>query len=384
MNIFIGSSGEAKDLLLKIAGIVEECRKTPVRWDQRPSVFAAGKFTLESLEELVEKENIGAAIFICTSDDKVWFRDKEVGAPRDNVIFEHGLFMGKLGRTRSIIIKCGDVKLPTDLSGLTYIDFSEGRRNSGEIELRNWLNHLPEQTLCPKAEDCNVLMLPRKKLHEVSSNDHRLHISDGLYRQIRFIRIMNFASNLIINPEMAEIGHIASSDILLSDAIVRIMKETEATVELVLTEPNKYNVKDLDTKIANRRAGSCADALYSALATLYRNFSTDTIYATRWKSRPRLFFFYLMKTSMPFGIFNVEFIGEASRYNHVKVDLYSAALKTEDDRRSFVIWQTQDPENYKFFVDNFNNIKNNEGLCKQPRLDELRKIVEKSGYSFGG
>lgn len=382
MNIFIGSSGEAKDLLLKIAGIVEDCKKTPIRWDQHPSPFAAGKFTLETLEELVEKEHIGAAIFICTGDDKVWFRDTEVGAPRDNVIFEHGLFMGKLGRTRSIIIKCGNVKLPTDLSGLTYIDFSEGRSNSGEIELRNWLDNLPKDAPCGTAQENNVLMLPRKEIHKVSSNDDRLHITDGLYRQIRFIRIMNFASNLIINPEMAEIGHIASSDVLLSDAIAKIMTETQATVELILTEPNKYNVRDLETKIANRKAGSSADALHSALATLYKNFSGNTIYATRWNSRPKLFFFYLMKTSMPFGIFNVEFMGEASRYNHVKVDLYSAALKTEDDRRGFVIWEAQDPENYKFFVDNFNNIKNNTALCKRPSLEELRKIVEKSGYAL--
>ena len=28
---------------------------------------------------------------------------------------------------------------------------------------------------------------------------------------------------------------------------------------------------------------------------------------------------------MPFGIFNVEFIGEAQKYNHVKVDIYYTA-----------------------------------------------------------
>lgn len=374
MNIFIGSSGQATDQLDEIAVIVEKCNHTPILWNRSPSPFPPGRFTLESLEEMVENENIGAAIFICTSDDQTWYRNEIVDIPRDNVIFEHGLFMGKLGRTRAIIVRYDDIKLPSDLSGYTYIDYYGNNQSRGRIELRNWLKKLPENA--PQHNN-NVLMLPRNKIHERYSIDSRLHISDGLYKQIRNIRIMNFSSNLVINPEMAEIGHIAANDISLSAAIETIMKDTQATVELILSYPNRYNVKDLETKCATRRAGNCAASLYSALETLYRNLSSDTIYSIRGNNEPRLFFLYLMKTSMPFGIFNVEFMEKASQYNHVKVDLYSAALKTEDDRRSFVIWQTQDPTNYQFFVDNFINIKENPRLCELQTLENFKETVEK-------
>lgn len=77
---------------------------------------------------MINKEEIDGSIFIYTSDDTIWYRGKSAGKPRDNVIFEHGLFSGKLGRTKSIIIKCGNVKLPTDLLGVTYIDFSDGKK----------------------------------------------------------------------------------------------------------------------------------------------------------------------------------------------------------------------------------------------------------------
>lgn len=148
MKIFIGSSTEAheKGLLLEIAKIVEDCKMEPVRWNQSPSVFEAGKFTLENLEEMIDRENISGSIFICTSDDSVWYRGKKSGKPRDNVIFEHGLFSGKLGRTKSIIVKCGNVRLPTDLTGITYIDFSDGKKTKGEIDLRNWLLNLQINT----------------------------------------------------------------------------------------------------------------------------------------------------------------------------------------------------------------------------------------------
>lgn len=141
MKIFLGSSTEAheKGLLLDIARIVEECKMIPVRWNQSPSIFKAGKFTLENLEEMISRERIDAAIFIYSSDDRTWYRGKKTNKPRDNVIFEHGLFSGKLGRYNSIIIKYGNVDIPTDLSGITYIDFSEGKKAQGEINLRQWL-----------------------------------------------------------------------------------------------------------------------------------------------------------------------------------------------------------------------------------------------------
>ncbi len=139
MKVFIGSSKEASNngLLQKIAVIVEQCQITPVKWNEIPSPFKAGNHTLENLEELTS--SVDAAIFVCTEDDKTWYRGAKVGTPRDNVIFEHGLFSGKLGRKKSIIIRYGKVKLPNDLDGVTFIDFSEGQQLQGESNLRQTL-----------------------------------------------------------------------------------------------------------------------------------------------------------------------------------------------------------------------------------------------------
>lgn len=103
---------------------------------------------------------------------------------------------------------------------------------------------------------------------------------------------------------------------------------------------------------------------------MYKNLTTDTIYRKRATDIPIHFWLYTFKTSLPFGIFNVEFMGEAQKYSHVKVDIYSAALHNEDERRSFVIWEKDDPENYKFFVDNFNDIRQNKSLCTRYNLHD--------------
>ncbi len=61
------------------------------------------------------------AALILAGDDRVISRDVTSDAPRDNVIFELGLFMGALGRSRTFLIhpRGVNLKIPTDLIGIT-------------------------------------------------------------------------------------------------------------------------------------------------------------------------------------------------------------------------------------------------------------------------
>jgi hypothetical protein len=61
-------------------------------------------------------------------------RDTAIPSPRDNVIFELGLFMGALGRERTFIVYNRDqeIKLPSDLAGVTAARF--GDRTDGNLQ----------------------------------------------------------------------------------------------------------------------------------------------------------------------------------------------------------------------------------------------------------
>lgn len=87
-------------------------------------VFKVASYALESLETEVDDSDF--AIAIAHSDDVTLFRDQEWPAPRDNVIFELGLFMGRLGRERAILMEPREdkVKLPSDLTGIITIPYS--------------------------------------------------------------------------------------------------------------------------------------------------------------------------------------------------------------------------------------------------------------------
>ncbi|QOT72342.1 nucleotide-binding protein [Sphingobium fuliginis] len=130
VRVFIISSVEA----LPIARIIETAFEHDAFFVElwTAGCFKVANYTIDDLEAAVD--NADFAIAIAHADDFVESRDEMWPAPRDNVIFELGLFMGRLGRTRAILMepRGKDVKLPSDLAGITTIPyrFEKGGQNA--------------------------------------------------------------------------------------------------------------------------------------------------------------------------------------------------------------------------------------------------------------
>lgn len=90
------------------------------------NIFPPGGYPLEALETEVNRADFGIAI--AQPDDLIRSRDRTTVAPRDNVIFELGYFMSKLGRFRTLLLvpeisPADSIKLPSDFKGLTPITY---------------------------------------------------------------------------------------------------------------------------------------------------------------------------------------------------------------------------------------------------------------------
>jgi hypothetical protein len=140
MNIFIGSSKESIETLDKISAIVEQCGCNPRPWNAY-NVFIAGNATAHRLLDIAKKE-VHAAIFIFSADDKVWYRGTKRCQPRDNVLFESGLFAGALGGyDKAIIVTQGkNIKLPTDLGGVIIIDYNSPA--DAKVRINEWIKKI--------------------------------------------------------------------------------------------------------------------------------------------------------------------------------------------------------------------------------------------------
>lgn len=92
--------------------------------------FADSIFFLEALTKAIE--NIDFAILILTPDDVTESRGTEQSSPRDNVVFELGLFIGHLGRRRCVFVydESSPIKLPSDLLGIAGAPFAKPRNGN--------------------------------------------------------------------------------------------------------------------------------------------------------------------------------------------------------------------------------------------------------------
>lgn len=86
-------------------------------------VFKASHYTLDDLEEQLDDADF--AIAVAHADDVIVSRDEQWPTVRDNVVFELGMFLGRLGRNRAFLMeqRDGNVRLPSDLAGLTTISY---------------------------------------------------------------------------------------------------------------------------------------------------------------------------------------------------------------------------------------------------------------------
>jgi len=128
-KVFVGSSVKG----LAVAEAIQkelEHDATVILWSQ--GVFRTTNVAMEDLMKALN--DFDFAVFVFIPEDATILRKKRVYAVRDNVLFEMGLFLGKLGRERNFFVapkEQGTIKLhlPSDLSGLNPAPYDAADKN---------------------------------------------------------------------------------------------------------------------------------------------------------------------------------------------------------------------------------------------------------------
>lgn len=162
-NIFIGSSSEGL-ALAKAIKIELDKKFTATVWTE--DLFALGHDTLSDLLRFVQCFDF--AVLVLLDDDKTMSRGTKKGSPRDNVIFEMGLFMGALGRRRTFPVVAEttgeSLKIPSDLLGNTALylprDFHQ-KIDSAQIPV---LLEQLVQTIDERSKESILQLLPSTSL----------------------------------------------------------------------------------------------------------------------------------------------------------------------------------------------------------------------------
>ena len=154
-RIFIGSSSEELGTANIVKGLLEHDFEVVIwnenMWDK--SVFKLNNNFLHDLLKAPLKFDFG--ILIGTPDDKVESRGKELLQARDNIMFELGLFIGRLGIDKCAYLVEKSVKDMSDLNGIFLSKFDSTNLAEKVVEIKeffllsssNKFNFFPSNTL---------------------------------------------------------------------------------------------------------------------------------------------------------------------------------------------------------------------------------------------
>jgi predicted nucleotide-binding protein len=151
-HVFIGSSSSGLPAARALASLLTKTQIVAVTvW---PELFrSGGRFTLEVLLDALDEFEF--AVLVMTADDEKIVRGIKTDSPRDNVVFELGMFMTRIGRQRALFVceeadgrrkAAKQLEIPTDLAGVTALKFRRSRTAAtNEADLREVSESIADQ-----------------------------------------------------------------------------------------------------------------------------------------------------------------------------------------------------------------------------------------------
>lgn len=124
-KVFIGSSTEELSLAEQ-AKLVLEPEFDVTIWNENlwdKAIFRLNNNYLADLLKATLKFDFG--ILIGSKDDKVEYRGAEVLQPRDNILFELGLFIGRMGISKCAFLVDEDIKILSDFQGISLARYNK-------------------------------------------------------------------------------------------------------------------------------------------------------------------------------------------------------------------------------------------------------------------
>lgn len=247
MKIFIGSSEESKSFVDEIACEIENLSDSdkqgyqPQKWYDN-DVFVAGDYTLDKLIQTAR--TVDAAVLVFNFEDKTTLRNKAQMAVRDNVLLEYGVFSG-IHTYKNVCIVCinrtDEAHFPTDIVGITFIDYQENKKNNFRKELSSWLKQI--EPICASSITKNPIAAFLDKTLANSEGLYNWRVSnDPNHRNLgQLIKIGTYHCYYIprTEKEIGILGSVKHGTLIFTenDDICKIEMTIDATMD---NNPSKY------------------------------------------------------------------------------------------------------------------------------------------------
>ncbi len=234
-SIFIGSSTEGLDFARAVRTSLSDDAEVTLWKDE---LFGVGHTFIDTLMTALPRFDF--AVLVLTTDDLIRSRDTDAFSPRDNVLFELGLFMGRLGRSRTFMIhqRSPAPKIPSDLSGVITATYDWPRQDD-----KNYLAALGPACDSVRQVIRELAMSEHKTAKAIgqiaSRQDSQQHELANHQKQIRFLQVA--LQGIVTQYEPAKLVGLSGDEPFLcyySDDLFAEMKRLRA-MDLVRNHEGK-------------------------------------------------------------------------------------------------------------------------------------------------
>ncbi len=225
-------------------------------------------------------------------------------------------------------------------------------------------------------DTCHPRFCSREELELEHPFDQRVQLGLG----IKEIRILNYACNAILSPHIVDyIGMPSNRD--FSDTIDKLVVDENIRLTIVITAPmsmaaeealTSQKIVNLNTDTHNRN-----QVFFQSFSGIQNRIDVGGSFYHSYQSGR--FNYRITQIALPYGLFQVKY-NDPSK-DHIKIDLYSPYISRESKRRSIFIYKATDPENYRFFEENFDNIFKNSLSLEEENIYLETWLNHSSSYS---
>jgi hypothetical protein len=195
-TLFIGSSHERLPVTRVLKTILSDSADVTV-WDEAPE-FGLNEAILDGLIKAGDVYDFALLVF--GQDDCTMMGQGTVPTVRDNVLFELGLFMGRLGKGRALWLSPTGAKAPqlsTDLGGIVHLEFDEPDLTDTEA-----ISRALALTGDKVRRQIDSLRYRRDLTANVVTMRHALCLASAQYSQARFQADLNYIHSFFSQEEV--------------------------------------------------------------------------------------------------------------------------------------------------------------------------------------
>lgn len=278
-SLFIGSSSEGLEVARAVEWNLHKDAEVTI-WSD--GVFGLNKGNLEAL--LLALEQYDFAVLVLTPDDMVTSRELTEQSPRDNIMFELGLFMGRLGRDRTFALCCdsNDMKLPSDLAGVTLAKFNSNRddrnlRSATSPACFSIRDEIKKFGVNDSSLNENHELKNLKEILGAIGWDIKRESNIDTYDALKRIRTsfdfmgFGFSKYLKIKNESGTISDISqlSETILWKKLETILIDDSQKTIRILMMDPLAYEIEKYTTVLKHKyKESDIEDDLHFSLVCL--------------------------------------------------------------------------------------------------------------------